>query len=69
MKFKLNAKRIAALALCMMTVLSLALPAAATGVKYMPDVTADMSQASYWANLYDDADEIILTPEEIKAFN
>ena len=69
MKFVLNAKRIAALALCMMTVLSLALPAAATGVKYMPDVTADMSQASYWANLYDDADEIILTPEEIKAFN
>lgn len=69
MNFKLKSKRIAALALCMITVLILALPAAATGVKYMPDVTADMSQASYWANLYDNADEIILTPEEIKAFN
>jgi DNA polymerase-1 len=35
----------------------------------MPDVTADMSHASHWANLYDNAEDIILTPEEIKAFN
>ena len=69
MNFKLRSKRIAALLLCMLTVLTLTLPAAAAGVKYMPDVTADMSQASYWANLYENADEIILTPEEIKAFN
>ena len=69
MNFKLRSKRLAALVLCMITVLTLTLPAAAAGVKYMPDVTADMSQASYWANLYENADEIILTPEEIKAFN
>ena len=67
MEFKL--KRIAALVLCMSTVLTLVLPAAAAEIKYLPDVTADMSQASYWANLYDNADEIILNPEEIKAFN
>ena len=35
----------------------------------MPDVTAEMSDASYWAKLYDNADEIILNQEEIKAFN
>lgn len=53
----------------MITVLTLALPAAAAEIKYMPDVTADMAHASYWAKLYDNADEIILNPEEIKAFN
>ena len=67
MNFKL--KRIAVLVLCMITVLTLALPAAAAEIRYMPDVTADMSHASYWAELYDNADEIILNPEEIKAFN
>ncbi len=65
MKFK----RITALMLCMTTALTLALPAAAAETKYMPDVTAEMAHASYWADLYDDAQEIILTPEEIKAFN
>ena len=69
MKFKRNAKQIAALVLCMITALTLALPAAAAEITYMPDVTAEMSQASYWANLHEDADEIILTPEEIRAFN
>ena len=43
--------------------------AAAAGITYMPDVTAEMSDASYWAKLYDNADEIILNQEEIKAFN
>ena len=61
--------RITALLLSVLTVLTLALPAAAAEVKYMPDVTGDMSQASYWADLYENAEEIILTPEEIKAFN
>ena len=69
MKFKIRSKRITALLLCVITMMSLTLPAAAAGIKYMPDVTADMSHASYWANLYENADEIILTPEEIKAFN
>ena len=35
----------------------------------MPDVTAEMSSPSYWAALQEDAREIILTPEEIEAFN
>ena len=69
MNFKLKSKRIAALVLCAITVLALTLPAAAAEIKYMPDVTADMAHASYWAKLYDNADEIILSPEEIKAFN
>ena len=69
MNFKSKSKRIAALMLCMITVLTLVLPAAAAEIKYMPDVTAEMSDASYWAKLYDNADEIILSPEEIKAFN
>lgn len=69
MDFKLKSKRIAALVLSMITMLTLALPAAAAEIKYMPDVTADMSHASYWAQLQEGADEIILTPEEIKAFN
>ena len=69
MNFRLRPNRITALLLCMITAVTLALPAAATEIKYMPDVTAEMSHASYWANLYDDAEEIILSPEEIKAFN
>ena len=69
MKFKQTCKRITALLLCVITALTLALPAAAAEIRYMPDVTAEMSQASYWADLYEDADEIILTPEEIQAFN
>ena len=56
MKFKRNAKQIAALVLCMITALTLALPAAAAEITYMPDVTAEMSQASYWADLYENAD-------------
>ena len=44
-------------------------PAFASGITYMPDVTAEMTEASYWANLNDDADEVILTPAEIKALN
>ena len=42
MNIKLKSKRIAALVLCMATALTLALPAAAAEIKYMPDVTADM---------------------------
>lgn len=69
MNFKLKWKRAAALALCVISALTQALPAAAAEIKYMPDVTADMSRASHWARLQEGADEIILTPEEIRAFN
>ena len=48
---------------------SLTQPALAAGVSYMPDVTAEMSDASYWANLSENAQEVILTPEEIEAYN
>ena len=65
----LKLKRITALMLCLITALTLALPAAAAEIKYMPDVTAEMSHASYWAKLYDNADEVILNSEEINAFN
>lgn len=64
-----KSKRITALVLCVITVLTLALSAAAAEIKYMPDVTAEMSDASYWAKLEEKADEVILTQEEIKAFN
>ena len=65
----LKLKRIGALMLCLITALTLVLPAAAAEIKYMPDVTAEMSHASYWAKLYDNADEVILNSEEIRAFN
>ena len=38
-------------------------------VSYMPDVTAEMSQASFWAAYHTGYEDVILTPEEIKAFN
>ena len=44
-------------------------PAFAAGITYMPDVTAEMTSVDYWMNLSEDADEVILTPEEIKALN
>ena len=69
MNFNLKLKKLAALVLCASTALSLALPAAAAEIKYMPGVTAEMSNASYWAALQENADEIILNSEEIKAFN
>ena len=62
-------KKGVALLLSVITVFSLALPAAAAEIQYMPDVTAEMSKASYWAKLQSNSDEIILNSEEIKAFN
>ena len=69
MNFKLKSKRVAALMLCMITVLTLALPVSAAEIKYMPDVTTEMADYRFWADLQGDSDEIIMTPEEIKAFN
>lgn len=55
---------------CLLLVLLTALTSvAAAEVRYMPDVTAEMSGAAYWSALREDADEIILIPDEIKAFN
>lgn len=38
-------------------------------VSYMPDVTAEMSDASFWADYHDGYRDVILTQEEIKAYN
>jgi len=38
-------------------------------VSYMPDVTAQMSNADYWADLAGDADRVLMTKEEIAAQN
>ena len=62
-------KRIASVLLCVITALAQVLPVAAAGIKYMPDVTAEMAQADYWGKLHDNADKLILSREEIKAFN
>ena len=58
----------ALLALAVMTGLA---PAAwaGGGVTLMPDVTPEMSDADYWADRQPGADEVILTWEEIAAFN
>ena len=64
-KFKKQLSFLTAVALAA----SLAPSALAAGVTYMPDVTAEMSDASYWATLSDSAQEIILTPEEIEVYN
>lgn len=37
--------------------------------KYLPDVTASMSKASYWVKKDSAADEVLTTPEEIKQIN
>ena len=47
----------------------LAPAASAAGVTRMPGVTPEMSDADYWADRQPGADEVILTPEEIRAFN
>ena len=48
--------------------LSLSVPAFAA-VSYMPDVTAEMSKADYWAAKSADADHMLMTREEIIAQN
>ena len=64
-----RSKNVICLLLTLAMAVSLVQPALAAGITYMPDVTAEMSDAAYWANLSDDAQKIILTPEEIEAFN
>ena len=47
---------------------SLVQPAHA-GVYYPQDVTAEMSDAAYWAELHEGSREVIMPQEEIAAFN
>ena len=49
--------------------LSSAQPAFAANISYMPDVTSQMSNPSYWTQQEDDAQEVILTLAEIRALN
>lgn len=47
-----------------------ALPCGAFGaVRYMPDVTAEMSKAGYWIDKAQEPDAILASPEYIKAIN
>ena len=65
---KYSAKKCCGLLLAMAMTFSTATPALAA-VSYMPDVTAEMSDASFWADYHEGYRDVILTPEEIKAFN
>ena len=38
-------------------------------VRYMPDVTPEMSQASYWSSRTYAPDAVLVTPEYIKEVN
>ena len=61
--------RLCALLLAVTAVCTSVPPANAAGIHYMPDVTAEMSRASYWAELQDNSDQVILSRDEIRAFN
>ncbi|MBR4934442.1 MAG: SH3 domain-containing protein, partial [Anaerotignum sp.] len=65
---KYSAKKCCGLILALAMTFSTAQPALAA-VSYMPDVTAEMSDASFWADYHEGYRDVILTPEEIKAFN
>ena len=63
-----KSKKLLSLSLAAILSVSMVQPAFA-GVKYMPDVTAEMSQASFWADYHEGYRDVILTPDEIRAFN
>ena len=62
-------KKSLCLLLSLLTALSLIQPALAAGVSYMPGVTPEMSDSAYWAQRQEGAGEVILTLDEIRAFN
>ena len=63
-----KSKTICSLSLALGLSVSLVQPAMAN-IKYMPDVTPEMSQASFWADYHEGYRDVILTQEEIQAFN
>ena len=63
-----KSKKVLSLSLAVVLSASFVQPALA-GVKYMPDVTAEMSDASFWADYHEGYRDVILTQEEIQAFN
>ena len=72
MQFKINKgiRIIIAAALCLSLTAGL-VPVGTgwAGVRYMPDVTAAMSQADYWASKVGDPDRVQATVEEIEQLN
>ncbi|MBQ2004246.1 MAG: hypothetical protein II239_04410 [Peptococcaceae bacterium] len=66
---KNKAKKSIIMLLILSLLFSTVQPVFASGITYMPDVTAEMASVDYWMALSDDADEVILTPEEIKTLN
>ena len=63
-----HSKKWISLSLAAMLSVSMVQPALAA-VSYMPDVTAEMSHASFWADYHEGYQDVILTQEEITAFN
>ena len=63
-----KSKKIFGISLAMILSVSAAQSALA-GISYMPDVTPEMSKASFWADYHEGYHDVILTQEEIKAFN
>ena len=63
-----HSKKWISLSLAAMLSVSMVQPALAA-VSYMPDVTAEMSHASFWADYHEGYRDVILTQEEITAFN
>ena len=55
-----KSKTICSLSLALVLSVSLVQPAMAN-IKYMPDVTPEMSQASFWADYHEGYRDVILT--------
>lgn len=70
---KNHAKTVLALVLALCITASLCAPtaalAAARPVEYMPGVTEEMTEASFWSALLQDPDAVLATPEEIARIN
>ena len=60
-----KSKKLLSFSLAVVLSASLAQTALAA-IKYMPDVTAQMSEESFWADYHKGYTDVILTPEEIK---
>ena len=70
---KNHAKTVLALALALGIAIPAGAPAAALAavrpVEYMPGVTAEMTEPSFWSALAQDPDAVLATPEEIARIN
>ena len=69
MKRKYGLKLATAFMLSVMMLLSVMQPAFAAHTLYLPNVTEEMTNYQFWAELQEDSDEVILTLGEIAAYN